>query len=77
MKQFKRFGLIAVTLLLTVTMAFAAKPNIHILPQEERLQVQEVLPPEPVTQPDRWPSVRCLTPYQKSKRSLTLQVSRS
>ena len=31
MKQFKRFGLIAVTLLLTVTMAFAAKPNIHIL----------------------------------------------
>ena len=31
MKQFKRFGLIAVTLLLTVTMAFATKPNIHIL----------------------------------------------
>ena len=44
MKQFKRFGLIAVTLLLTVTIS---------LPQEERLQVQEALLPEPVTQPDR------------------------
>ena len=31
MKQFKRFGLIVVALLCTVAMAFAAKPNIHIL----------------------------------------------
>lgn len=31
MKQFKRFGLVVSALLLTVTMAFAAKPNIHIL----------------------------------------------
>lgn len=31
MKQFKRFGLVVSVLLLTVTMAFAAKPNIHIL----------------------------------------------
>ena len=64
MKQFKRFGL--------------PQNRIFIsLPQEERLQVQEALLPEPVTQPDRWPSVRCLTPYRKSKKSLTLQVSRS
>ena len=31
MKQFKSFGLVVVTLLFSVTMAFAAKPNIHIL----------------------------------------------
>jgi hypothetical protein len=31
MKQFKRFGLVVVALLCTVAMAFAAKPNIHIL----------------------------------------------
>lgn len=31
MKQFKSFGLVAVTLLFSVTMALAAKPNIHIL----------------------------------------------
>lgn len=31
MKQLRRFGLLAVTLLLSATMAFAAKPNIHIL----------------------------------------------
>lgn len=31
MKQFKRFGIVVSVLLLTVTMAFAAKPNIHIL----------------------------------------------
>lgn len=31
MKQFKKSGLIAAMLLFTVTMAFAAKPNIHIL----------------------------------------------
>ena len=30
MKQFKSFGLVVVTLLFSVTMAFAAKPNIHI-----------------------------------------------
>jgi L-asparaginase/archaeal Glu-tRNAGln amidotransferase subunit D len=31
MKQSKRFGLIVTALLLTATIAFAAKPNIHIL----------------------------------------------
>ena len=31
MKQFKKLGLVVVTLLLSATMAFAAKPNIHIL----------------------------------------------
>ena len=31
MKQFKSFGLVVVTLLFSVTMAFAAKQNIHIL----------------------------------------------
>ena len=31
MEQSKRFGLIVTALLLTATMAFAAKPNIHIL----------------------------------------------
>lgn len=31
MKQFKKLGLIVVTLLLSATMAFAEKPNIHIL----------------------------------------------
>ena len=31
MKQFKSFGLVVVTLLFSVTTAFAAKPNIHIL----------------------------------------------
>ena len=31
MKQFKSFGLVVITLLFSVTMAFAAKPNIHIL----------------------------------------------
>lgn len=31
MKQFKSFGQVVVTLLFSVTMAFAAKPNIHIL----------------------------------------------
>ncbi len=34
MKQFKKLGLVVVTLLLSATMAFAAKPNIHILPPE-------------------------------------------
>ena len=31
MKQIKKLGLVVVTLLLSATMAFAAKPNIHIL----------------------------------------------
>ena len=31
MKQFKKLGLVVVTLLLSATMALAAKPNIHIL----------------------------------------------
>ena len=31
MKQFKSFGLVVITLLFSATMAFAAKPNIHIL----------------------------------------------
>ena len=31
MKQIKKLGLVIVTLLLSATMAFAAKPNIHIL----------------------------------------------
>ena len=31
MKQFQKLGLIVVTLLFSVTMAFAQKPNIHIL----------------------------------------------
>ena len=64
MKQFKSFGLVVVTLLFSVTMAFAAKP-------EERLQAQEVQLPEPATQQDKLPSAHYSMPCRKLRISPT------
>ncbi len=71
MKQFKRFGLVVTALLLTVTMAFAAKPNIHILATGGTIAGTEVPPPEPVTRQDRLPSAHCSMLFPRLKTSPT------
>ena len=71
MKQFKSFGLVVVTLLFSVTMAFAAKPNIHILATGGTSRVREARLPEPVIRQDKLPSVHCSMLYPKLKTSPT------
>ena len=71
MKQFKSFGLVVVTLLFSVTMAFAAKPNIHILATGGTIAVREARLPEPVIRQDKLPSVHCSTLCLKLKTSPT------
>ena len=69
MKQFKSFGLVVVTLLFSVTMAFAAKPNIHILATGGT--IAGTGSSEPVIRQDKLPSVHCSTLCLKLKTSPT------
>ena len=71
MKQFKSFGLVVVTLLFSVTMAFAAKPNIHILATGGTIAAQEGQLPEPATQQDKLPSAHYSMPCPKLRTSPT------
>ncbi len=70
MKQIKKLGLVVVTLLLSVTMAFAAKPNIHILATGgEPSRVQEARLRAPAIRQDKLLSVHCWMQSPKSKIS--------
>lgn len=65
MKQFKRFGLVVVALLCTVAMAFAAKPNIHILATGGTIAGTGSSATGTATQQDRLLSAHCLMQYPK------------
>ena len=69
MKQIKKLGLVVVTLLLSATMAFAAKPNIHIWLREEPLPEQEARLRAPAIRQDKLLSVHCWMQSPKSKIS--------
>ena len=67
MKQFKSFGLVVVTLLFSVTMAFAAKPNIHILATGGTIAGTG----SSATQQDKLPSAHYSMPCRKLRISPT------
>ena len=71
MKQFKSFGLVVVTLLFSVTMAFAAKPNIHILATGGTIAGTGSSATGTSLRQDKLPSVHCSTLCLKLKTSPT------
>lgn len=71
MKQFKKLGLVVVTLLLSATMAFAAKPNIHILATGGPLPAREARLQVPAIRQGKSLSAHCLMQSPKLKISPT------
>ena len=71
MKQFKSFGLVVVTLLFSVTMAFAAKPNIHILATGGTIAGTGSSATGTVIRQDKLPSAHCSMLCLKLKTSPT------
>lgn len=69
MKQIKKLGLVVVTLLLSATMAFAAKPNIHILATGGTIAGTGARLRAPAIRQDKLLSVHCWMQFPKSKIS--------